>query len=468
MIKFYNSLTRQKEAFTPLDPDHVRLYVCGPTVYDRAHLGNARPYVIFDVLFRLLQRKFPTVSYARNITDVDDKIMDAAEKRGVSIRDITEKTANMFWSDMKAINNLPPTVEPRATEHIPQMISMIESLIAKDHAYEAEGHVLFSIHSLESYGQLSGRNLDEMRAGARVEVAPYKKDPGDFVLWKPSNTDQPGWKSPWGWGRPGWHIECSAMSQEHLGTTFDIHGGGRDLMFPHHENEIAQSTAANGCGTFAKVWMHGGMLTVDGEKMSKSLGNFVTVHDLLKKAPGETLRYALLSSHYRQQLDWTETGLDQAQSALTRLYTALSKIDIRDIENIDDRAPLDPALEEALSDDVNTPLALSRLHEMARALNKSESPVEQLSHAKALLKNARFMGLLQHTPEHWAQGESAPTEGPSLTPKHIEQKIQERAQAKQAKDFAAADTIRENLAKQGIVLEDTSDGTTWRRDSSLT
>ncbi|MGB1008054.1 MAG: cysteine--tRNA ligase, partial [Thalassobaculaceae bacterium] len=321
----HNTLTRTKAPFVPLDPSHVRMYVCGPTVYDLAHIGNARPVVVFDVLFRVLRAAYPAarVTYVRNITDIDDKINQRARDSGEAIGDITARTTAVFQADMAALGALPPTVEPRATAHVEHMIAMTESLIAGGHAYAAEGHVLFSVPSMADYGQLSGRDRDEQIAGARVEVAPYKRDPADFVLWKPSDADTPGWDSPWGRGRPGWHIECSAMSREYLGETFDIHGGGLDLVFPHHENEIAQSRCAHGSDRMASVWMHNGYVTVEGEKMSKSLGNFYTVHELLADHPGEALRYALLSGHYRAPWDFSMAGLASAKTALDRLYQAL-------------------------------------------------------------------------------------------------------------------------------------------------
>ncbi|MEM7525557.1 MAG: cysteine--tRNA ligase, partial [Pseudomonadota bacterium] len=319
-ITLHNSATRRKEAFAPIDSDNVRLYVCGPTVYDRAHVGNARPVVVFDVLYRLLRHVYGEdhVTYVRNITDIEDKIMERAAARGITIDELTGETASWFVDDMAALGALPPSVEPRATAFVPQMVEMIGTLVAKGFAYEAEGHVLFEVSKYKEYGALSGRSVDDMIAGARVEVAPYKRDPMDFVLWKPSDADQPGWDSPWGKGRPGWHIECSAMASELLGDTFDIHGGGSDLMFPHHENEIAQSRCAHPSGGFAQVWMHNGMINVDGRKMSKSLGNFLTVADLRNQAPGEVLRLALLSTHYRGTLDWTAQKIDEAKAALSR------------------------------------------------------------------------------------------------------------------------------------------------------
>jgi cysteinyl-tRNA synthetase len=322
-LQIYNTLSRQKEEFKPIDGSNVRMYVCGPTVYDFAHLGNARPVVVFDTLYRLLKRHYPKVTYVRNITDVDDKIMAKARDSGEAIDIITKRTTQAYHDDMGALNALPPDIEPRATQHIPQMVSLIADLIQKGHAYEAEQHVLFNVPSMKEYGLLSRRPRDELIAGARVDVAPYKKDPADFVLWKPSALDQPGWDSPWGRGRPGWHIECSAMAKEHLGDTFDIHGGGLDLIFPHHENEIAQSRCAHDGAPLANYWMHNGFLTIDNDKMSKSLGNFFTVRQLLAKAPGEALRLSLLSAHYRQPLDFSEKALLDAKTTLDRWYQAL-------------------------------------------------------------------------------------------------------------------------------------------------
>jgi cysteinyl-tRNA synthetase len=454
-------MTRRKEEFRPIDPQNVRMYVCGPTVYDFAHIGNARPVVVFDVLFRLLRRIYGEahVTYARNITDVEDKINAAAKERGESIRALTERTAKAYHEDMAALGALKPTIEPRATEHIAQMIAMIATLIADGHAYEAEGHVLFSIASMPEYGRLSGRSLDEMRAGARVEVAPYKRDPGDFVLWKPSPPDLPGWESPWGRGRPGWHIECSAMSEAHLGQTFDIHGGGLDLIFPHHENEIAQSVCAHHGRPFVNIWMHNGFLTAAaGEKMSKSLGNFVTVHELLEEWPGEAIRLALLSGHYREPLEFSRERLAQARQTLDRFYIALreaAKSGAGPRRN--DHEPV--AVLEALADDLNTPLALAGMHEILRELNvalKSGDSGAAADHAAELLSAGAALGLLQQAPEAWLQGGDDNA--------WIEAAIAARAAARKARDFAEADRIRNDLAAKGIVIEDKPGGKTeWRR-----
>jgi len=457
-LAVYNTLTRKKEDFLPLDPNHVRMYVCGPTVYDRAHIGNARPVIVFDVLFRLLSRTYPQVTYVRNITDVDDKINQRSKDSGEPIEVITARTTQMFHDDIAELNALPPTIEPRATAHIQQMIAMIETLIAKGHAYAAEGHVLFEVGSMADYGQLSRRSMDEMIAGARVEVAPYKKNPGDFVLWKPSSPDLPGWDSPWGRGRPGWHIECSAMSGQYLGKTFDIHGGGQDLVFPHHENEIAQSQCANGA-PFARFWMHNGYLMVEGEKMSKSLGNFFTVRELLAVAPGEAIRLAMLSTHYHQPFDWTAEGLKQARATLDRLYTALRNN--ADIECDDTVVPL--AVQAALEDDLNTPLAMSHLHELVGSLNKAESVADKAAAKGALLAAGHALGVLLQDPEAWFTVAAGTVRSPVPDEAEIEALIQARLEARKAKNFAEADRIRKQLADAGVVLEDGPQGTTWKR-----
>jgi cysteinyl-tRNA synthetase len=482
-IQLYNTLTRAKQAFEPLDPGNVRVYVCGPTVYDFAHIGNARPVVVFDVLFRLLRQVYGAehVTYARNITDVDDKIINAAKESGEPIESVTARTAQAFHDDMAALGALEPSIEPRATQHIPQMVAMIETLVAKGHAYAAEGHVLFSVPSMADYGRLSRRNREELIDGARVEVAPYKQDPADFVLWKPSTDDQPGWDSPWGRGRPGWHIECSAMGAEHLGVTFDIHGGGQDLIFPHHENEIAQSTCAHGA-EFVRLWMHNGYVVVEGEKMSKSLGNFFTVRDLLEEndwggenhKKGEAIRLALLSAHYRQPLDFTREKLAEAKAQLDRFYIALRKL--QDVELSEEPTPPDSVI-EALSDDLNTPLALSRLHEILDRLNTKMGTGgwagELEPEKRELLGGGAILGLLDKDPETWFTGKmefTVTAKGkPDLTMKlirgeeWINQQIAARTEARKARDFAEADRIRDELAAQGIVLEDGAGGTTWKR-----
>ncbi|MQA64286.1 MAG: cysteine--tRNA ligase [Alphaproteobacteria bacterium] len=504
-LRLYNTLTRKKEDFVPLDPGNVRMYVCGPTVYDRAHIGNARPVVVFDVLYRVLKALYPPparVTYVRNITDVDDKIINAAREKGIAIDRLTAETTKAFHDDMAALGALDPDVEPRATEHIAPMIAMIGKLIAGNHAYVADApssseavgqrqaHVLFHVPSMPDYGRLANRDRREMIAGARVEVAPYKKDPSDFVLWKPSTPDQPGWDSPWGRGRPGWHIECSAMSEAHLGDSFDIHGGGLDLIFPHHENEIAQSTCAHGGAPFVRFWMHNGYLTVNGEKMAKSAGNFFTVRDLLAKAPGEAIRLFLLKTHYRAPLDFTDECLKEAKSNLDRWYRALKLADDRlqltDFQkNASALNPADPSpdIVEVLKDDLNTPMALSRLGIDADAVFAADA-ADDLSglrmNAEILRASGKLLGILQDSPEAWFK--QAPRVydyvasggikfGASVevkfipSEKTIVDKIKARVQARKNRDFARADEIRQELSAAGIVLEDKPDGTTeWRRE----
>lgn len=447
-LQLYNTLSRKKEPFEPIKPDTVGMYVCGPTVYDLAHIGNARPVVVFDVLNRLLKTLYKNVTYVRNITDVDDKINDAAKESGDDIRTITTRTAEAFHEDMAALGAEPPDVEPRATDHVEEMKTLITSLIDAGHAYEADGHVLFDVPSWDNYGQLSRRNRDEMIAGARVEVASYKKDPADFVLWKPSSDDLPGWDSPWGRGRPGWHVECSAMSQKYLGVTFDIHGGGQDLVFPHHENEIAQSICGHEGHPFVKTWMHNGYLMVEGEKMSKSLGNFYTIRDLLSEFPGEAIRLMLLKTHYRSPLDFTKEGLTEAKRELDRFYQALRQTQA---VKLTDTVP-DQIFLVALQDDLNTPLALSKLHELRDGLTKNKGK---------LLASAKLLGLLQQDPEDWFKWQAAGAT--DIDEAVIEDLIQKRIDARAAKDFAEADRIRDDLATQGIILEDSADGTKWKR-----
>jgi cysteinyl-tRNA synthetase len=460
-LYLHNTLWREKARFEPLDPTNVRMYVCGPTVYDLPHIGNARPIVVFDVLFRLLRQLYGAagVTYVRNITDVDDKINAAARERGISIRELTEATARAFHEDVARLGALPPTVEPRATEHIPEMIALVERLLAAGHAYAADGHVLFHVPSMPAYGGLSRHNRDELIAGARVEVAPYKRDPADFVLWKPSDADTPGWDGPWGRGRPGWHLECSAMSERHLGVPFDLHGGGQDLIFPHHENEIAQSTCAHPDQGFAHFWVHNGYVVVEGEKMSKSIGNIVTLRDLLAEGhPGEAVRLELLSAHYRQPLNFTRDGLAQARHALDRLYTALRGIADSAAEPV-----AEPPLEvvAALEDDLNTPLAIAHLHEFATALNKETDPRERVRLKGALVTGGALLGVAQQDPEAWFKQPSGAAEG--LAAAQIEDLISRRAEARRQRDFAEADRIRADLAAHGIMLEDGPMGTTWKR-----
>jgi cysteinyl-tRNA synthetase len=440
----------------------VRLYVCGPTVYDRAHIGNARAFVVFDVLYRLLREAHRPehVRYVRNITDIDDRINAAARKNREPIAALTARTTAAFHEDLVALNTLPPDVEPRATGHVPQMIGMIKRLLAAEYAYPADGHILFEVSKYPKYGEFSRRNREEMIAGARVEVAPYKRDPADFVLWKPSDPDTPGWYSPLGRGRPGWHIECSAMSETHLGETFDIHAGGLDLIFPHHENEIAQSVCAHGGQPFVRYWLHNGFLTDDGAKMSKSLGNIRTVRELLDEAPGEAIRLALLATHYRDPLDWTNERLRQAQQSLDRFYRALTlpRDEVYEPFGEADKA-LGP-VREALDDDLNTALARTRLHELADQINRTDDRAERSALQTALKKGGQLMGLLESDPLEWLRG------GDGVETARIEERIAARAAVRRARRFAEADQIRAELAAEGIILEDKPDGTTtwWRRD----
>ena len=448
-LRLHNTLTRRKEDFHPIDPNRVRLYVCGPTVYQRIHVGNARAFVVFDVLYRLLRHLYGAdhVVYVRNITDIDDKIMDQAAQNGEDIRTLTERTAAQFRDDLAALGCLPPNHEPRATDHLPGMVALIGELIARGHAYAAEGHVLFSVPSMPAYGRLSGRNRDEQIAGARIDVAPYKRDPADFVLWKPSAEGQPGWDSPWGRGRPGWHIECSAMSEAFLAPLpFDIHAGGLDLIFPHHENEIAQSCCARGIDTMARYWLHNGFLDMRGEKMSKSLGNVVRVAEALAAAPGEAVRLQLLATHYKQPADFTEEGLLEAKRTLDRLYGALDRIAADDVEP-------HPEVLQALADDLNTPRAIAALHDLLGVTNRSGTREA----AGALRASAQLLGLGQQSPAQWLRG------GDDVVAS-ITARIAERLQARTAREFARADAIRADLLAQGVILEDRPDGTTdWRR-----
>jgi len=498
-LMLHDSATRSKRRFVPIDPSHVRMYVCGPTVYDLAHLGNARPVVVFDVLYRLLKRLYPRVTYARNITDVDDKINARSRESGEPIAAITARTTADYHADMAALGALPPDVEPRATGHIAEMVALIERLIANGHAYAADGHVLFSVPSFADYGKLSGRSPDELLAGARIDVAPYKRDAGDFVLWKPSDDATPGWDSPWGRGRPGWHIECSAMSWKHLGEEFDIHGGGHDLIFPHHENEVAQSVCAFPGHAFAHYWMHNGMLLVDGEKMSKSRGNFLTVRDILKESDGrarwwasEAFRLLLLRTHYRAPIDFTMDGLREAKAELDRWTGVLDRYTehFGEIENVDE---LPRKFADALCDDLNTPAALSELRETARLANKALSWATgfkraskpnpalrlQVANLKVMLS---FLGFerLAADPRWWLQGKvqqaSASLRGVAnlsasadeivgglIRESEISAAIAARLAARKARNFAEADRIRDDLKARGIILEDGPGGTTWRR-----
>jgi cysteinyl-tRNA synthetase len=458
VIRLYNTLTREKRPFVPANRQRITMYVCGPTVYGRAHVGNARPAVVFDTLARLIRHEFGEKSlvYARNVTDVDDKIIAAAEKEGVDPSVITERYERHYLEDMGALGVIPPDIAPHATQEIPAMIAMVQRLIEHGNAYEAQGHVLFSVPSDPDYGVLSKRDREAMVAGARVEVAPYKRDPADFVLWKPSSEGIVGWDSPWGRGRPGWHLECSAMIERHLGETIDIHGGGLDLIFPHHENEIAQSRCVHAGLPLARFWVHNGFVDMGSEKMSKSLGNIVTPAELLEQGHrGETLRLALLSAHYRQPLSWTEDVLAQAKTNLDKLYRSIF---------LPGRAKRKVSIEpvvDALQDDLNTPLAMSRLIEISKIGQNDD-----------IIEAANLLGILQHDPQEWFRGMMPPgvtadtvfARSLGQNPLEIEVRIAERAEAKKQRDFATADRIRDELKAEGIVLEDTAGGTTWRRE----
>ena len=423
----FNTLKRRKEKFVPIDENNVRLYVCGPTVYDKAHLGNAKTPVVFDVLYRVLRNRYgkDKVTYVSNITDVDDKILNKHKETGKSIREITEQTYQWYIDDMAKLNVLPPNYRPRATEYINEMIEIVKLLLQNGHAYESQGHVLFDVNSMKNYGFLSGRSMKEMLAGARIEVADYKKNPADFILWKPSEADQPGWNSPWGYGRPGWHLECSAMSSKLLGNSFDIHGGGSDLIFPHHENECAQSLCAFPNDSFARYWMHGGMLMVDGVKMSKSLGNFYTVDQILEKHPAEALRLLFLTTHYHQPFNFTFEGLDLAKQNLDKFYNAL--LQVKDVA-IDENIGVDERVIEALEDDLNTPLALSYIHDLVNQLNKAETLDEKSKYKSLLIKSAYLLGILWLDPEVWFKGKA------SDEAEEIEALINQRAMAKKNKN----------------------------------
>ena len=454
-IYLHNTLKQRKDKFIPIDANNVRMYVCGPTVYDKAHLGNAKTPVVYDVLYRLLCHIYGKehVTYVSNITDVDDKILNKHKETGKSIREITEQTYNWYIDDMAKLNVLSPNYRPRATEYIPEMIKLVELLLKNSHAYIADKQVLFDVDSMPNYGFLSGRSMKEMVAGARVEIADYKKNPADFILWKPSDADQPGWDSPWGYGRPGWHLECSAMSSKLLGNDFDIHGGGSDLIFPHHENECAQSCCAYPGTHFAHYWVHTGMPLITGVKMSKSLGNFYTVDEILAKYPAEALRLLFLTTHYHQPFNFTFEGLEQAKNILDKFYNALLK-------NADipaEKTEPSEKLIAALCDDLNTPLALSYLHETLGNLNKAETKEERVKYKSELLANAYMLGLLYNDAESWFKGTT------DAEDTEIEALIAKRAEAKKNKDWATADAIRNELKERGIVLEDSPAGTTWKK-----
>ena len=435
-LKIYNTLTKEKELFQPIDDQSIKMYVCGPTVYSYAHIGNARPAVIFDTLYRLLKNIYPEVIYVRNITDVDDKINEAAKKLNKPISYITEKYTDIYHEDMRSLSVLSPNHEPRVTDNIAQIISMIQRILDNKKAYINDNHILFDITSFDQYGKLSNRDMDEMLSGARVEVAEYKKTPGDFVLWKPSKDDEPGWDSPWGFGRPGWHIECSSMVETYLGEEIDIHGGGQDLIFPHHENEIAQSCSAHNSKSYAKYWMHNGYLNMEGEKMSKSLGNIITVKELLEKYDGEVIRLALLSTHYRKPINFGESLLEQSKNILNKLYKNLNNQSYEDVVSKDVINPL--------LDDLNTPLAISSLL--------------KIKCSKTLIKSANLLGLLNRTQEEWLSSNNKST----ISENDIELLIQERDGARKSKDFAKADEIRDQLEQNNVILEDIDGKTIWR------
>ncbi len=455
-LRLTNTQGGEKQVFVPADPTCVTMYVCGPTVYNLAHIGNARPVVVFDVLYRVLQALYPKVIYARNITDIDDKIIAAARERGTDIQAVTDEFTEKYREDMAALQTLVPTIEPHATENIQPMIALTEQVVASGHAYASDGHVLFSVESMEGYGELSGRKLEDMLAGARVEVADYKRHPGDFVLWKPSSTEEPGWDSPWGRGRPGWHLECSAMIRAHMGESIDIHGGGRDLIFPHHENERAQSCCAFG-GDFVRYWLHNAYVDMDGEKMSKSLGNVRSVRELLEYYRGEVLRFALLSAHYRSPLNFSSDLLEGARASLDTLYNALRQSKDVEPEEIDLR---ETEVFESLKDDLNTPKAIAALHAAAKALNKADSQLAAKAKGE-LVAGARILGLLSQDPEQWFTAFGG--DAGDIDADVVEALIAERIAAKADKNYARADEIREQLSGMGVVLEDGADGTSWRR-----
>ncbi len=456
-IKIFNTLSGKKEDFHPLDPGHIKIYACGPTVYNFAHIGNARMAVVFDTLVRVLRYKYPKVTYVSNITDIDDKIIDAANEQEVPIKTITEKYTNIYNEDMSQLSVNFPDIQPKATEYISEMIDLIENLILKEHAYEKEGHVLFHVPSYKNYGMLSNRNRDEQIAGSRVEIAPFKKDPADFVLWKPSSDIQPGWDSPWGFGRPGWHTECSAMSEKTLGLPFDIHGGGRDLTFPHHENEIAQSCCStadiNNPNSYANYWMHNGFVTINGEKMSKSLGNIILVKDLSNEYHGEVIRLALMSSHYRQGLDWNEKVIHQAKKLLDKLYKVLLDLELEDLVEIQDNEWINP-----LMDDLNTPGFIANINVLVKDYLSAQEEQKSILKSKLILLGS-LMGILQEDPKSWFEVNKSNI---NLSKAEVEALISERNEAKKNKNFERADMIRDELMEQGIEIMDSSSGTSWK------
>ena len=458
-LKLYNTLNNKKEKFVPVNSDHIRMYTCGPTVYNYAHIGNARPAVVSDLLVRLLRILYPKVTYVSNITDIDDKIINAANETGQPIKDITKKFEAIYNDDMSALLVNPPDIQPRATDYISDMITLVKKMIEKGCAYEADGHVLYDVSSYPSYGALSGRDLEDQIAGSRVEVASFKKNAGDFVLWKPSTDEQPGWNSPWGFGRPGWHLECSTMSEKNLALPFDIHGGGLDLIFPHHENEIAQSCGAYGVDNdpqfFAKYWIHNGFLDFDGEKMSKSLGNILYVHDLIKEYPGEVLRLALLSTHYRQPLNWNPSIIEQCRNILDRLYRVLNSSKV----SIKDNASPSPKVIESLCDDLNTSMALAEINNLANQLSKTDSEKDEVDLKSRLMSSANLLGILQQNPEEWLGYSKVDN---SVDQNKIQELIDKRNIARSSKDFGLADQIRSQLNEMNIEIEDTPDGTIWK------
>ena len=456
-IKIFNTLSGKKEEFSPLDPNHIKIYACGPTVYNYAHIGNARMAVVFDTLVRVLRYKYPKVTYVSNITDIDDKIIDAANEQQVPIKEITEKYTSIYNDDMSQLAVNIPDIQPKATEYISEMIDLIENLINKDHAYEKEGHVLFHVPSYDNYGMLSNRNRDEQIAGSRVEIAPFKKDPADFVLWKPSSGSQPGWDSPWGFGRPGWHTECSAMSEKTLGLPFDIHGGGRDLTFPHHENEIAQSCCSTADiskpNSYANYWMHNGFVTINGEKMSKSLGNIILVKDLANEYHGEVIRLALMSSHYRQGLDWNEKIIHQSKKLLDKLYKILLDLKLEDLVEIQNDSWIDP-----LMDDLNTPGFIANVNVLMKSYLSASKEEKGILKSKLVLLGS-LLGILQEDPNSWFESDKLDK---NINEEEIEALIVERNEAKMNKDFEKADVIRAELMSKGIELMDSSSGTSWK------
>ena len=456
-IKIFNTLSGKKEEFSPLDPNHIKIYACGPTVYNYAHIGNARMAVVFDTLVRVLRYKYPKVTYVSNITDIDDKIIDAANEQQVPIKEITEKYTSIYNDDMSQLAVNIPDIQPKATEYISEMIDLIENLINKDHAYEKEGHVLFHVPSYDNYGMLSNRNRDEQIAGSRVEIAPFKKDPADFVLWKPSSGSQPGWDSPWGFGRPGWHTECSAMSEKTLGLPFDIHGGGRDLTFPHHENEIAQSCCSTADiskpNSYANYWMHNGFVTINGEKMSKSLGNIILVKDLANEYHGEVIRLALMSSHYRQGLDWNEKIIHQSKKLLDKLYKILLDLKLEDLVEIQNDSWIDP-----LMDDLNTPGFIANVNVLVKSYLSASKEKKGILKSKLVLLGS-LLGILQEDPNSWFESDKLDK---NINKEEIEALIVERNEAKMNKDFEKADIIRAELMSKGIELMDSSSGTSWK------